>query len=188
MTSRGAAAARSRSRDLRHLRRRIPGVRYAALIALTTIAALLAVGCHAHTADDPSAKAAAPRSGATPERASRLLSQAPYVGVSCRRASSIACDRVGVAVWLKRPAVGVTTTIAGQRLPLRPPRSREGWWEGFLQPAGLLHGALRVTPDRGRYYWQGTHPRDVHVVVAITRASGGTDRTSVTIPLSAGWG
>ena len=127
---------------------RISGVRYAALIALTTIASLLAVGCHAHTADDPRAKAAAPRSGATPERASRLVSQAPYVGVSCRRASSIACDRVGVAVWLKRPAVGVTTTIAGQRLPLRPPRSREGWWKGSFNPRDLARGATRDARPR----------------------------------------
>jgi hypothetical protein len=160
-------------------------VRSAALIAF---AALLTVGCDAQPTGDPPARATAARSGAAPERASRLLSRAPYVGVSCRRANSIACDRVGVAVWLKRPAVGVTATIAGQTLQLRPPRSREGWWEGFLQRAGLLDGALRVTPDRGRFYWRGTHPRDVHVAVAITRASGGTDRTSVTISLSAGWG
>jgi hypothetical protein len=163
-------------------------VRYAALIALTTIAALLAVGCGAQPAGEPPARATAPRSSAAPERASRLLPRAPYVGVSCRRANSIACDRVGVAVWLKRPAVGVMATIAGQTLRLRPPRSREGWWEGFLQPAGMIDGALRVTPDRGRFYWQGTHPRDVHLGIAVTRASAGTHRTSVTVPLSAGWG
>jgi hypothetical protein len=160
-------------------------VRSVALIALT---ALLALGCHAQPVGDPPARATATRSGAGFEQASRLLARAPYVGVSCRRANSIACDRVGVAVWLKRPADGVTTTIARQSLRLRPPRSREGWWEGFLQPAGLLHGALRVTPDHGRYYWQGTHPRDVPIVVAIKRASSGTDRTSVTVSLRAGWG
>jgi hypothetical protein len=160
-------------------------VRYAALIAF---ASLLTVGCHAKPAGDPPAKATATRSGAAPERASRLLSRAPYVGVSCRTANSIACDRVGVAVWLKRPAVGVTATIAGQRLTLRPPRSREGWWEGFLQPAGMIDGALRVTPDRGRFYWQGTHPRDVHLGIAVTRASADTHRTSMTVSLHPGWG
>jgi hypothetical protein len=160
-------------------------VRSAALIAF---AALLTVGCDAQPAGDPPARATATRPGAAPERASRLLSRAPYVGVSCRRANSIACDRIGVAVWLKRPAAGVSATIAGQTLRLRPPRSREGWWEGFLQPAGMIDGALRVTPDRGRFYWQGTHPRDVHLGIAVTRASAGTHRTSVTVPLRAGWG
>ena len=156
--------------------------------ALIVFASVLTVGCHAQRAGDPPARATATRSGVAPARASRVLSRAPYVGVSCRRANSIACNRVGVAVWLKRPAVGVTATIEGRRLRLRPPRSREGWWEGFLQPAGMLDGALRVTPDRGRYYWQGTHPRDVHVVVAITRAIADTDRTSVTVSLRPGWG
>jgi hypothetical protein len=157
-------------------------VRYAALIAL---AALLVLGCKAQPAGAPPTRATATPS---PERAARLLSRAPYVGVSCRRPNSIACDRVGVAVWVTRPAAGVTATIAGQRLRLRPPRSREGWWEGFLQPAGMIDGALRVTPDRGRFYWQGTHPRDVHVGIAVTRASPGAQRTSVTVPLHAGWG
>jgi hypothetical protein len=154
-------------------------VRYAALIAF---ASLLAVGCHAQPAGDPPARATATRSGAAPERASRLLSRAPYVGVSCRSANSIACDRVGVAVWLKRPAVRVTATIAGQRLRLRPPRSRESWWQGFLQPAGMIDGAPRVTPDRG------THPRDVHLGIAVTRASADTHRTSMTVSLHPGWG
>ncbi len=35
----------------------------------------------------------------------------PYMGVSCHIPSSIACDRVGLAVWLRRPAI-VTATIA----------------------------------------------------------------------------
>jgi hypothetical protein len=157
-------------------------VRYAALIAL---AALLVVGCKAQPAGTPPARATATPS---PEPAARLLSRTPYVGVSCRRPNSIACDRVGVAVWVKRPAVGVTARIAGRRLQLRPPSSREGWWEGFLQPAGMIDGALRVTPDRGRLYWQGTHPRDVHVGIAVTRRSAGTDRTSVTVSLHPGWG
>jgi hypothetical protein len=160
-------------------------VRYAALIAS---ASLLTAGCHAEPAGDPPARATATRSSAAPERASRLLSRAPYVGVSCRRANSIPCDRVGVAVWLKRPAVGVSATIAGHTLRLRPPRSREGWWEGFLQPAGMIDGALRVTPDRGRSYWQGTHPRDVHLRIAVTRASADTHRASMTVSLHPGWG
>jgi len=127
---------------------------------------------------------------ARPNGARALFSQPPYVGVACRTANSIACDRVGLAVWLRRPAARVTATINGRhiRLRLANPAHPESGWQGFLQPAGLLDGPLRVTPDRGRYYWQGTHPRDAHVVVTVTRAGGGIDRMSVRVPLRAGWG
>jgi hypothetical protein len=112
------------------------------------------------------------------------------VGVACHTPNSIACDRVGVAVWLRRPAARVAVTVngLGVRLRLTSRGSGSGWWEGFLQPAGLLDGPLRVTPDHGRYYWQGFHPRNVHVVVKITRAVGNVDRASATVPLGPGWG
>jgi len=153
-------------------------------IAPIAVAALLAGCCGAPAVvGDRSADA-----GRGAADAARLLARDPDVGVACRKANSIACDRVGVAVWLKHPAAGVTVTIAGRRLRLRQPRSREGWWQGYLQPAGLLDGPLRVTPDRGRYYWQGRHPRDVRLAVAVTRASGAGARTSLTVPLRPGWG
>jgi hypothetical protein len=120
----------------------------------------------------------------------RFLSRAPEVGVACPRANSIACDRVGLAVWLKRPADRVTATIDGRPLRLHAgrPDGREAWYQGFLQPAGLLDGALKVTPDRGRLHWQGRHPKDARLRIVIRRASGATDRASLTVPLRAGWG
>jgi hypothetical protein len=120
--------------------------------------------------------------------AQRLFTQAPQVGVACPTASSIACDRVGLAVWLERPAVRVVATIEGQRVRLHPPRAQGGRWEGFLQPAGLIDGPLRVIPDRDRSFWQGTHPRDAHLTTVITRAAGRIDRASLAVPLRAGWG
>jgi len=127
----------------------------------------------------------------TAERGQRYLRRSPQLGVACLKASSIACDRVGVAVWLKRPAKRVTATINGRALVLhagglggRGPT----YWEGYLKPAGLLRGPLKVTPDRGRYFWQGRHPKDVRVRIAIHRADGSTDRAAVTVALGSGWG
>ncbi len=125
------------------------------------------------------------------DRGQGYLRRDPQLGVACSKANSIACDRVGVGVWLKQPAKRVTATINGRALLLhagglggRGPR----YWEGYLKPAGLIRGPLKVTPDRGRYYWQGTHPKDARVLIAIRRADGSTDRSSVTVALAAGWG
>jgi hypothetical protein len=60
-------------------------------IAAVAIAAVLAVGCGWRA-----------RHSVTP-----LFSQPPYVGVACPTANSIACDRVGLAIWLRRPAARV---------------------------------------------------------------------------------
>jgi hypothetical protein len=160
-------------------RRRIWDMWSAWPITLTAAVAVLAAGCGSHTSRDASERRT---------QAQQLFAQAPSVGVACPTAGSIACDRVGLAVWLKRPATRVTATIEGQRVRLRPPHSKDGWWEGFLQPAGLIDGPLRVTPDRGRSFWQGSHPRHAHLTIVITRAAGRTDRASLAVPLRAGWG
>jgi hypothetical protein len=46
-----------------------------------------------------------------------IFAQDPYMGVACPTPNSIACDRVGLSVWLARPAI-VTATIAGEPLRL----------------------------------------------------------------------
>ena len=87
---------------------------------------------------------------------SRVLSQPPYIGVRCPIANSIACDRVGLAVWLKQPAMSISATIAGsvpvaldwfgdERLSERVPH-RE--FNGYLQPAGIV-SRLHVHPVEG---------------------------------------
>jgi hypothetical protein len=71
--------------------------------------------------------------------------QNPYMGISCRLPNSVACDRVGLAVWLRRPAV-VTATIDGLALRLNDPTWSEAFptgrpttftYAGFLQPADM---------------------------------------------------
>jgi hypothetical protein len=150
-----------------------------------TIAAMLVAGCGARS----SAGGDAHPIGTATAPVRPLFTREPEVGVACPgMPNSIACDRVGVAVWLARPAVGMTATVEGQPLRLRRPHTAGGWWEGYLQPAGLLDGALRVHPDRGRSYWQGSHPRDAHLTLRIMRASGAIDPASATVALRPGWG
>lgn len=120
-----------------------------------------------------------------------MLLRAPYLGVSCRRANSIACDRVGLAVWLRKPATAVAARVDGRPLRLRRGRRGPGgatYWQGFLQPAGLLNGPLAVTPDRGRFHWEGSHPKDAWVKLTVERPDGSQRSGSLTIPLRAGWG
>jgi hypothetical protein len=103
------------------------------------------------------------------------------MGVSCPVANSIACDRVGLAVWLKRPAVTVTATIAGARLPLHTGGDladnlggRGRAFDGYLQPAGIVsrlhvqpvdgnvisskHGRTRVTIAHQMWFGEGDSP------------------------------
>ena len=120
-----------------------------------------------------------------------ILRRAPYTGVACPRANSIACDRVGLAVWLGEPAAVVSARLDGSPVVLgaahlggRPATD----WIGYLRPAGLLDGALRITPDRGRTHWEGAHPKRVRLVIDVLRRDGSAVRTQTTVPLSPGWG
>jgi hypothetical protein len=122
--------------------------------------------------------------------ARRVLRREPYLGVSCPTANSFACDRVGLALWLRGGARHVSAHIAGRALRLAQSdwRGDEPPWIGYMRPAGMLDGGLRVTPDRGRLHWEGRHPRDAHLVIDVTRRDGSKLRTRLTVPLRAGWG
>ena len=128
-----------------------------------------------------------------PQRVSAhsVLARAPYTGVACPRPNSIACDRIGVAIWLNARASRVSAVAGGRRLRLQPGgfggRSQNPWI-GYLQPAGLLDGVLKVTPDRGRFYWTGAHPKDVDLRLSIRRRDGSLETTRLQVPLRAGWG
>ena len=119
----------------------------------------------------------------------------PYMGVSCDLPSSIACDRVGLAVWLRRPAI-VTATIAGAPLKLNAP----GWsyavrdgrqmlyiYAGFLKPAGLI-SRLHVTPKANTSTWVGSNAPSPLVRFRIDYGHGHVVVTEEHVWLSAGWG
>lgn len=132
-----------------------------------------------------------------------VLSRQPYMGVSCPVANSISCDRVGLAVWLKRPARSVFATIAGAPLRLNDrgdlayrgdvPRRA---FTGFLQPAGIvsrLH-VRRVDGSvlyklHGREMWiAGPDGPLVPVRLTIHEPGGRTVATHVRVQLGDGWG
>lgn len=126
----------------------------------------------------------------------RVLARKPYLGVSCRRANSIACDRVGLAVWTRERARAVRASIAGRSFVLTddrafvgPHRPGEPWmFVGFLHHAGLRHGPLAVRVENGRNRWTGKHPAHTRLRLVITFSDRSQVTTSLKVPLEPGWG
>ena len=120
------------------------------------------------------------------------------MAVACQRPNSIACDRVGLAVWTRRAARSVRATVAGKSFTLDyqvccfpqppPPRVRHQF-VGFLHHAGLRGpGPLEVDVENGRNRWTGVHPVSAEVQLLITFPDGSETTTRVRAPLLAGWG
>jgi hypothetical protein len=139
--------------------------------------------------------------GVVAETPNDVFAQDPFMGVSCGIPNSIACNRVGLTVWLRHPAISVSATIAGAPLKLDnrewsgPSRQgRRTRFAGFLQPAGIT-GRLHVKPDPGSPTTWGANTR---VIAAIPsppmvrfRINYGQRRTVVTqtsVFLHQGWG
>lgn len=180
-----------------------------AVLAAVVIAALVWVTIpHGHGAPAGSSSPRPPRPDVI--AASRVLSKSPYLGVSCPIANSIACDRVGLAVWLKRPALSVTATIAGAPLalnrygdaPVNAPVPRRQF-TGFLRPAGIVsrlhirpvdgneiftkHGRTRVLVGHQMWFGEG-NARSPLIRLTIRYASGQTIITQRRVGLATGWG
>jgi hypothetical protein len=164
------------------------------------LSALLVMGAGAYVAFGPGHGASHPASARTgPPRpslvldANALFSQSPYMGVACHIPSSIACDRIGLTVWLRRPALTVTATISGRSFALENPMwsgpARHGLrtqFAGFLQPAGIT-SRLGVTTERGAY-WDGSGTPAPLVMLEITRPGQAPVQAWTNVPLMAGWG
>jgi hypothetical protein len=124
-----------------------------------------------------------------------VLAEEPHMGVSCPIPNSVACDRVGLGIELRTRAETATATIDGRpfRLDNRawsdpPVGGKHKRLAGFLQPAGLLDGLLKVQPDRGRYYWIGSHPVSARVRIVVDYGGGRKLQTTTMVGLHAGWG
>ena len=182
-------------------------------IGVATLASAATVGIVAGLANAGSGSLSSSSSGLVITVApSTVLSKAPYMGVSCPVANSIACDRVGLAVWLKRPAVSVTATIAGAHLALSDhgdtryqgdqPRTA---FDGFLQPANIVsrfhvrpvkgnlvyttHGHVRVAVRPRMWFGDaGDYPAPVPVRLTIHEPGGRTVVTRADVGLATGWG
>jgi hypothetical protein len=137
---------------------------------------------------------------------SSVLSRTPYMGVACPQPNAISCGRLGLAVWLKRPAISVDATIAGQPLSLdwfgeerrfASSRPRTAF-DGYLQPAGLTT-RLHVRPTEGAsmdpvcgcrvgpVWYGGDAPRPV-VQLRILYPDHTRVLTRLDVHLSDGWG
>jgi len=130
------------------------------------------------------------------------LPEPPGMGVACPGApNSIACDRVAIGVSMTTTPRRLVATVGGRSVLLRDqtstcagdppcahPYTGPHFYTGFLQPAGLLNGALRVTPDAGRYRWYGRHPLTARLRITATYANGTTATTSRRVPVAPGWG
>ena len=114
------------------------------------------------------------------------LARGPQLGVACRQASSIRCDRVGIDLVLRRRATAVTATLAGRKLRLRTadgPGVAGRSWTGHLDRAGLGRpgSPLYVSPQGGeRMIWGGYPPVFISVGLEISHARGG--RTTGVVP------
>jgi hypothetical protein len=115
------------------------------------------------------------------------LSALPYLGVSCPVGNLITCDRVGIGVSLRQPAVLVTVQVAGRTVTLSPPSDpRSDLWLGYLYDAGLRHGPLRVQAHGD--YWYGEPFVTPRIVLAVFFADGTVTEIVGNDQLHAGFG
>lgn len=125
------------------------------------------------------------------KRESNGRERPPYMGVTCRRPNSVRCDEIGLAVWLEKPAERLSARIAGAPLELRSPGEfvlgKGTGWEGYLHPAGLDDGPLRVSATSGGH-WEGDPPVSAIVRLTAEYADGTSAERTLRIQLSPGWG
>jgi hypothetical protein len=179
-------------------RRRARRRRVRSLLGCIVVAAIVGVTLTHAGAGNPARgrglAAARPPAAVPASRASlpAVLSQPPYIGVACHVPNLVNCDRVGLAVWLRRPAVSVDATIAGRPLALDDPTwsgpARDGHrtlFAGFLQPAGLARLGVRADAT-GRWYGAGAPSPAVRLSIDYGRGRHAT--TDLSVLVTAGWG
>jgi hypothetical protein len=173
-------------------RRRRLAVLIGAVAAVATGVVLTTARHGPPTAGAPGARAPLPL----------VLPKPPGMGVACPRApNSIACDRLAIGVFMTTAPRRLVATAGGRSVVLRDqtttcpagpscaqPYRGPHFYTGYPQPAGLIDGALRVTPDAGRYRWYGRHPLTATLRITATYADGTTATTTRRVPLAAGWG
>jgi hypothetical protein len=141
-----------------------------------------------------------PGPSATPRQvpAAAALARAPSVGMACLRPR--ACDRVGVAVWLRRPARSVSAIVAGHAVTLdvtdavafdATAEHTRTMFVGYFHWSDLV--GVRIVFDAGPpSSWSATTPAgwpnpNVRLRIDYGRA-GGTAATGESVALQGGWG
>ena len=108
------------------------------------------------------------------------------MGVACPEGNDIRCDRVKIAVWVSEPARNVSARIGKMNFEMGALALGDEplgtFWQGVLQPAGLLDGPLRLSPDTvndGRWFGEEAPIVDVRIEILAG------DRTVVeTVPVT----
>jgi len=148
-------------------------------------------GVRSQQDDAPRSEASEP-TGATVTPSREVLQRSPYMGLACPTPNSFACDRVGLAVWLRDPAAEVHAAIADQDFDLRVPKHYGGrqqtYFTGYLQPAGLVNGPLQIEPDASGDRWIGRDPVSAPVRLEIVHGGGEITVTEVEVDLFGGFG
>lgn len=129
--------------------------------------------------------------------AAEALSRAPAVGMACLLPR--ACDRVGVAVWLRRPANSVSAIVAGHVVALdvadavpfdATAAHARTMFAGYFRWAGLVGSRIFFSAGPPSS-WSATTPAKwptPRVGIRIDYGRAGTTATQVSVPLQGGWG
>ncbi len=113
----------------------------------------------------------------------------PLLGVACPVGNSIACDRVGIGVHLRRAATLVVVQVAGRLVTLSPPMfPRDDLWLGYLSDAGLRRGPLKVHIPPSTHLWLGTPEVSTRVRVTAFFPNGRAATLSAGVLLNPGFG
>ena len=117
------------------------------------------------------------------------------MGVACPDANSIACDRIGIAVWLDSEPQRLVASVGGRSVALRDAHIACG--AGRVLPAPVprraaagraARRAVEVTPDEGRHRWFGRHPVAGDLTITATYGDGSRAVATRRVPLAPGWG
>lgn len=126
-----------------------------------------------------------------------MVRYGPDIGVACRRANSVRCDRLGFDVVLREPATRVSVSIAGRPIhvvtpgPVSHAAARGKDWGGFLQDAGFTRrgSPLFIRTHGSRDRWVGEPPVRADIRITATFSSGrSVTKTFRSVNLRPGWG
>jgi hypothetical protein len=106
------------------------------------------------------------------------------IGVACPRQPNITtCGRIGIAVWLKRPAIAAIADLAGAHIRLHAGGfggKRPTYWEGYVRRSRQQLG-LPVQ-------WYGTKPVKFLRLHLVIRYTARVAKVTVRLQLRPGWG
>jgi hypothetical protein len=112
------------------------------------------------------------------------LPRDPYLGLRCYNPKVVRCGRVGLAVWLARPARNVTAVVDGHDVVLR---TRSGGTRSYRR--GLFWEGIFADPSAQRIADAfGSVSGSVPVHLRVVENDGSIGNANSTVPLSEGYG